>query len=150
MDPINKRWYRSRLALVIFHVLAWLLLFSLPLFSHRESEQGLNWKAVLNMRSFAFDSSCVTFFYLNSLLLIPRFLNRKKIGIYVILLIGLFVVFLNLLNLVPMEGHKREFQQFFFFALFSYLFFWAMSTVYGFVADKSEPNNYSRRRKMKT
>ena len=44
--------------------------------------------------------------------------------------------FLNLLNLVPMEGHKREFQQLFFFSLFSYLFFWAMSTVYWFVADK--------------
>jgi len=136
MDPINKRWYRSSLALVIFHVLAWLLLFSLPLFTHRESEQGLNWKAVLNMRSFVFDLNCVAFFYLNSLLLIPRFLNRKKIGIYVILVIGLFIVFLNLLNLVPMEGRRREFQQLFFFALFSYLFFWAMSTVYWFVADK--------------
>src|SRR4249920_2551853 len=102
MDPINKRWYRSRLALVIFHVLAWLLFFSLPLFSHRESEQGLNWKAVLNIRSLVFNSSCVAFFYLNSLLLIPRFLNRKKIGIYIIVLIGIFVVFLNLLNLVPM------------------------------------------------
>ncbi len=136
MDPINKRWYRSRLALVIFHVLAWLLFFSLPLFSHRESEQGLNWKAVLNIRSLVFNSSCVAFFYLNSLLLIPRFLNRKKIGIYIIILTGIFVVFLNLLNLVPMEGRKREFQQLFFFALFSYLFFWAMSTVYWFVADK--------------
>ena len=137
MDPKNKRWYQSKWAVSTFHVFAWLLLFSLPLFTHRESEQGLNWKAVLNMRSFVFDSNCVAFFYLNSLLLIPRFLNRKKIGIYVILLIGLFVIFLNLLNLVPMEGpHKREFQQFFFFALFSYLFFWAMSTVYWFVADK--------------
>jgi len=136
MDDINKRWYRSKLAVVIFHVLAWLSLFSLPLLSHRESEQGLNWKAVLNMRSLVFNSSSVAFFYLNSLLLIPRFLNRKKIGIYVILLLGLFVGYLNLLNLVPMEGHKREYQQFFFFALFAYLFFWAMSTVYWFVADK--------------
>jgi two-component system LytT family sensor kinase len=136
MDDINKRWYRSKLAVVIFHVLAWMSLFSLPLLSHRESEQGLNWKAVLSMRSLIFNSSSVAFFYLNSLLLIPRFLNRKKIGIYVILLMGLFVGYLNLLNLVPMEGHKREYQQFFFFALFAYLFFWAMSTVYWFVADK--------------
>src|SRR5450631_4725416 len=136
MDDINKRWYRSKLAVVIFHVLAWMSLFSLPLLSHRESEQGLNWKAVLSMRSLIFNSSSVAFFYLNSLLLIPRFLNRKKIGIYVILLLGLFVGYLNLLNLVPMEGHKREYQQFFFFALFAYLFFWAMSTVYWFVVDK--------------
>ena len=119
MDPINKRWYRSKLALVIFHILAWLLLFSLPLFTHREPDQGLNWRAVFNVRSFVFDSSCVAFFYLNSLFLIPRFLNRKKIGIYVILLIGLFVVFLNLLNLVPMEGRKREFQREFSFLHFS-------------------------------
>jgi LytS/YehU family sensor histidine kinase len=136
MNSINRRWYRSKSAIVIFNVLAWLLLFSLPLFTHRESEQGLNWRAVFNMRSFVFDSNCVAFFYLNSLFLIPKFLNRKKIGIYIILLMALFVVFLNLLNLVPMEGHKREFQQLFFFALFSFLFFWAMSTVYWFVADK--------------
>jgi LytS/YehU family sensor histidine kinase len=136
MNTINRRWYRSKSAIVIFNVLAWLLLFSLPLFFHRESEQGLNWKAVFSMRSFVFDANCIAFFYLNSLFLIPKFLNRKKISIYIISLIGLFVAFLNLLNLVPMEGHKREFQQFFFFALFSYLFFWAMSTVYWFVADK--------------
>jgi two-component system, LytTR family, sensor kinase len=137
MDSINKRWYRSRWASVTFHVLAWLLLFSLPLFSHREPDQtGLNWKAVLNTRSLVFDISCITFFYLNAFVLIPSFLNRKKMGIYIALLCGLFVVYLNLLNISPMQGHKREFLQLFFFTLFSYLFFWAMSTVYWFVADK--------------
>lgn len=137
MDPISKRWYRSKLAVVTFHVLAWLLLFSLPLFFHREQDQtGLNWKAVLNTRALIFDTSCITFFYLNSLILIPRFLNRKKIGIYIILLIGLFVIFLNVLTIVPMQGHKRDFQRDLFFAIFTYLFYWAMSTVYWFVADK--------------
>ncbi len=137
MDPINKRWYRSKLAVVIFHVLAWLLLFSLPLLFHREPDQArLNWKGVLNARSFIFDACCISFFYLNSLVLIPRFLNRKKIGIYFILFIGLFVLFLYLLNIMPMEGRKRGFQREYFFAIFPYLFIWAMSTVYWFVTDK--------------
>jgi two-component system LytT family sensor kinase len=137
MDPINKRWYRSKLAVVIFHVLAWLLLFSLPLLFHREPDQArLNWKGVLNARSFIFDACCISFFYLNSMVLIPRFLNQKKIGVYFILFISLFVLFLYLLNIMPMEGHKRGFQREYFFAIFPYLFIWAMSTVYWFVTDK--------------
>jgi two-component system LytT family sensor kinase len=138
MDPINKRWYQSKIAVIIFHVLAWLLLFSLPLLFHREPDQGrLNWKAVLNPRAFIFDACCIAFFYLNSLVLIPRLLNRKKIGIYISLIVLLFIIFLNLLNIIPMEpGHNRGFQRDSLWAIFPYLFIWAMSTVYWFVTDK--------------
>jgi len=138
MDPINKRWYRSKIAVVTFHVLAWLLLFSLPVLFHREPDQvGLNWKAVLNPRSFIFDACCIAFFYLNVLVLIPRWLNRKKIGIYISLIVLLFIIFLNLLSIIPMHpGPRRGFQRDSLFAIFPYLFIWSMSTVYWFVTDK--------------
>jgi two-component system LytT family sensor kinase len=135
---MSTRWYRSKFAVVFFHVLAWLVLFSLPLLFRREPDQThINWKAALNARSLIFDGCCILFFYLNALLLIPRLLNRKKIGIYITLIILLFAVFMSVINIIPMEGHKPGFHREYFFALFPYLFIWAMSTVYWFVTDKT-------------
>jgi two-component system, LytTR family, sensor kinase len=134
---MNKRWYRTKVVIVFFHILAWLVLFSLPILFHREPDQTrLNWKAILNIRSFVFDTCCILFFYFNSLLLIPRLLNRKKISIYILLIIFLFAVFLSVVNFFPKEGQKSGFQREYFFLIFPYLFIWAMSTVYWFVTDK--------------
>jgi len=134
---MSTRWYRTKFAIIAFHVFAWLLLFCLPLLFHREPDQShLNWNAILNPRSFIFDACSISFFYLNSLVLIPRFLNRKKIGVYITLIIALFFVFLYLLNILPVVGHKKGFQREYFFAILPFLFFWAMSTVYWFVRDK--------------
>src|SRR5450432_2204488 len=134
---MSTRWYRTKFAIIAFHVFAWLLLFCLPLLFHREPDQShLNWNAILNPRSFIFDACSISFFYLNSLVLIPRFLNRKKIGVYITLIIALFFVFLYLLNILPVVGHKKGFQREYFFAILPFLFFWSMSTVYWFVRDK--------------
>ena len=134
---MSTRWYRTKFAIVAFHVFAWLLLFCLPLLFHREPDQSrLNWNAILNPRSFIFDACSISFFYFNSQVLIQRFLNRKKIGVYITLIIALFFVFLYLLNILPVVGHKKGFQREYFFAILPFLFFWAMSTVYWFVRDK--------------
>ena len=134
---MSTRWYRSKFAVVFFHVLAWLVLFSLPLLLRREPDQThINWKAAISSRALIFDICCILFFYFNTLLLIPRLLNRKKIGIYITLIILLFFVFKYLLNMVPMEGHARDVRREYFFSIFPYLFTWAMSTVYWFVTDK--------------
>ena len=134
---MSTRWYRSKFAVIVFHILAWLLLFSLPLLLRREPDQThINWKAAISARSLIFDTCCILFFYLNTLVLIPMFLNRKKIGVYISLVIILFFGFKYLLNIIPMEGHPRDFRREYFFSIFPYLFTWAMSTVYWFVTDK--------------
>ncbi len=144
-DSMNTRWYRSKIALVFFHILAWLLLFSLPLLFRREPDQtSINWKAVLNARSFVFDTCCILFFYHNLLFLIPRFLNRKKIGVYISLIIALFIVFMYVVNIIPMEGHKRGFGREYFFTIFPYIFIWAISTTYWFVTDKIRTEQYMK------
>jgi two-component system, LytTR family, sensor kinase len=134
---MSKRWYRTKTAIIFFHILAWLLLFSLPLLFRREPDQThINWDAVFNIRSLIFDTCSISFFYFNALVLLPRLSNRKKIGIYISAIIILCIVFMYLVNIVPMQGHKRSYQRDFIFTLFPYLFFWAMSTVYWFVSDK--------------
>jgi hypothetical protein len=125
--PISKRWYRSRIVIIFFHILAWLALFLLPVLFHRDPDQSsINWKVVFNIRSFVFDGCCILFFYLNSLLLIPKFLNREKIGIYITAIVLLFGVVLTILNfygkvqmrikdehgsLQKVEIHKEGFQR---------------------------------------
>jgi two-component system LytT family sensor kinase len=142
---MSTRWYRSKLAIIFFHVLAWLALFSLPLLFRREPDQShINWKAVLNARSIIFDSCCILFFYFNCLFLIPRFFNRKNIGYYITLIVLLYVGFMYLINIIPMEGHKAGFRREYFFSIFPYLFIWAMSTTYWFVTDKIRIEQYMK------
>jgi hypothetical protein len=129
---------------------------------HRDPDQSsLNWKAVLNVRSLVFDACCILFFYLNSLVLIPRFLNRKKLGIYIFTIVFLFGIVLTMLNFYgkvrvrvkddhgsteQVEVHKKGFQREYFFVIFPYLFIWAMSTVYWFVTDKIRTEQYMKER----
>jgi hypothetical protein len=160
---MSKRWYRSKVVVVFFHILAWLVLFSLPLLFHREPDQSrLNWKTILNLRSLVFDTCCILFFYLNLFFLIPRFLNRKKIGLYVFTIVFLFGVVLTGLssfakiemkvknnaheNAQPVEIHTKGFQREYLFMVFPYLFIWAMSTVYWFVTDKIKTDQLLKER----
>ena len=134
---MSTRWYRSKVAIVFFHVLAWVILFTLPTLFHREpDQQHVNFKSMFSVRFLIFDAFWILFFYFNLLVLIPKFLNRKKLGIYIFLLILLFAVFIVVINIFPKEGERPGLHREYFFAIFPYLFIWAMSTVYWFVTDK--------------
>ena len=134
---MNKKWYRSKGAVICFHILAWLLLFSLPALFHRENDQPrVNWKGMFTLRALIFDACFVSIFYLNALLLIPRLLNRKRISAYIFSVIGLFILVLLILPLIPSEHGQRGFHRETFFLIFPYLFIWAMSTAYRFVSDQ--------------
>jgi two-component system, LytTR family, sensor kinase len=144
---MSTRWYRSKIAIVFFHILAWLVLFSLPLLFHREPDQSrLNWKSIFNIRSLLFDACCIVFFYLNLLVIIPRFLNRKKIGLYISIIILLFLVFMVGINIFPKEGQMRGFHREYFFSIFPFSFIWAMSTVYWFITDKIKTEQLMKER----
>ena len=134
---MSTRWYRSKVVVVFFHILAWLVLFSLPTLFHREpDQQHVNWKACSESGSWFLMPAVFCFFILIPWCLIPRFLNRKKIGIYILFIILLFAVFITAINIFPKAGESPGFHREYFFAIFPYLFIWAMSTVYWFVTDK--------------
>jgi two-component system, LytTR family, sensor kinase len=134
---MSTRWYRSKIVIVFFHILAWVILFTLPTLFHREpDQQHLNFKGMFSVRFLIFDACWILFFYFNLLVLIPRFLNRKRIGIYITLIILLLAVFITGINIFPKAGEKPGFHREYFFTIFPYLFIWAMSTVYWFITDK--------------
>jgi len=134
---MSTRWYRSKVAIVFFHVLAWVVLFTLPTLFHREpDQQQVNFRGMFRTRFLIFDACWIIFFYFNLLVLIPKFLNRKKISIYIFLIILLMAAFIAVVYFFPREGDKPGLHREYFFVIFPYLFIWAMSTVYWFVTDK--------------
>jgi hypothetical protein len=132
----NKKWYKSRAALIFFHVLAWVLLFSLPALFERSDQPHVRLKGMFTAKALLFDACFISLFYLNEHLLIPRLLNRKKISAYILCVAGLFVLILMILQLVPWENGPRGFHRESLFLIFPFLFIWAMSTVYRFVSDQ--------------
>ncbi len=144
---MTQRWYQSKFAIILFHIMAWMLLFSLPLMFRRDPDQTrFNWNVVFTLRSLIFYSSSILFFYFNVAFMIPRYLNRKKLGIYILLLVILFVVFMILTNLIQHEAKSPGFHREYFFSIFPYLFLWAMSTVYWFVRDKIKTEQFVKER----
>lgn len=134
---MSTRWYRTKTAIIFFHIFVWVVLFTLPVLFHRDPDQtSPNWKALFNIRSLVFDACCISIFYLNLLFLIPRFFSRKRFGVYISLLVLLFILFMAVLSSLPNDGHRHGFQRESFFLIFPYLLIWAMSTVYWFVTDK--------------
>jgi hypothetical protein len=134
---MSRRWYRSKIAIFFFHALAWVVLFTLPALFHREpDQQQVNFKGMFRTRFLIFDTAWILFFYFNLLVLIPKFLNRKKISIYIFLILLLMAAFIAVVNFFPKEGEGTGLHRESFFVIFPYLFIWAMSTVYWFVTDK--------------
>ncbi|HET7002169.1 MAG TPA: histidine kinase [Puia sp.] len=134
---MSTRWYRSKVAIVFFHVLAWVVLFTLPTLFHREpDQQQVNFRAMFRTRFLIFDACWIIFFYFNLLVLIPKFLNRKKISIYIFLIVFLMAAFITAIYIFPREGERPGFHRDYLFVIFPFLFIWAMSTVYWFVTDK--------------
>lgn len=134
---MSKRWYSSKTAIVFFHILAWVILFTLPTLFHREpDQQQVNFMTMFRVRFLIFDACWILFFYFNLLVLIPKFLNRKNIGVYISLIIILMAAFITAINIFPKDNEKPGFHREYLFVIFPFLFIWAMSTVYWFVTDK--------------
>jgi len=136
MPAISRPWYRTRFITILLHSFIWMIFFSLPVLFHRDTDQnGPNWKALFNSRSAIFNTWNILFFYLNALVLVPRMLNRRRIGYYILVLAGLYFMFIIFMSLAPPDAH-RGFRKDYIFLIFPFLFIWALSTVYWFVNDR--------------
>ena len=101
---------------------------------------------MFRIRFLVFDVCWILLFYFNLLVLIPRFLNRKKIGIYIFLIIFLLAALITAINIFPREGERPGLHREYFFVIFPYFFIWAISTVYWFVTDKIRTEHLMKER----
>ncbi len=138
---MRAQWYNSKLAVISFHVLAWFLLFLLPLLAPSKdgAMHSTNWRnALFNKGHIGFVISSVAFFYLNAHFLSPRYWNHQKRWQYVALLAVTFFVFLCVLTVLFTDDRHSaiHFHGESLLLVFPFLFIWAISTAYRFASDK--------------
>lgn len=141
---MKTAWYNRKWGIIILHTAAWVLLFSLPalLTSSHNSEQPHDPKENDLMKTifvWAMNGTWVLFFYINALVLIPRFVYKNKYGLFVtiqsLILIELLTQSALLFGAMSDKEHF-VLGRHILFNFFIYLFFLSCSTAYQVVKDK--------------
>jgi len=143
-------WYSKKWVTVLLHMAAWLLLFSLPFFlrpsmNNRQPEEQHSTLSFI--RYILNDLIYIGFFYLNAIVLIPRFIYRRRYREYAGLLAIAFpslllitwLVFFKLFDMprFNLSGHIL-------FNFFFFLFFLAGSTAYRMIRDRTRADRVAR------
>ncbi|MFT3910773.1 MAG: histidine kinase [Ferruginibacter sp.] len=153
---MKKIWYQKKWIAVLIHVLAWVLLFSLPylLKPSYNPDQPKHAEPVSTLASFfvarATDLLLISFFYFNAIILMPRFLFKRKIIFYIISLIFCFAIFsfiswLLTINFVYTDPYFT-FRKHLFFCTFVFIFILACSIAYKTIRDKIISDNLAKER----
>lgn len=135
------------------HVIAWVLLFSLPYLlrpqNPNEPAHPQNPNDTINtIIWWAGDLLLIGFFYLNAILIIPGLFYKKKYSIYTVAIIGCFATYLILTWLMRISfvvtDKDFEFQKHLFFSTYVFLFILACSIAYKTIRDKTIADNLAK------
>ena len=140
-------WYKKKWVIVLLHLSVWTLLFLFPVLlqksvqNSRAAHSGnVDKSSYLYLTVFT-DFIWVVLFYFNAFILIPKFIYRKKVLIYVLVQL-LIVSALFLLHWLFFTFIARSLpfspSGFFLFNIFPYLFILACSTAYRMIQDRME------------
>jgi len=142
---MKRSWYSKKWVIILIHVAAWALLFSLPhLLSSSGNEKqapprdsnnsnaGIYFQVVMSL-------IWVSFFYFNAYFLVPKFIYQKKYWRFALLqlfsvafLVTVATLFFKLF-ISPQHFNPRGLV---FINFFIYLFFLALSTAYQLINEK--------------
>jgi sensor histidine kinase YesM len=146
-------WYQKKWVVVLLHAAVWVILFSLPFLLRRSyndrpdtSKEELG--ALQAILAYVVSNAVwICFFYLNAILLIPRFLNKNKYWQYILSLLVVFAFILLMEGLFYVYFRKPahfEIRPHILFNLFVFLFFLASSIAYRFISDKSKADRIAK------
>jgi len=136
---VSKRWFT-----LLLHIAFWVLLFSLPSLLRPEHETGSNSRPRPDSTHFFYQYlvncfSWICLFYVNSYILIPKLIYKKKYLEYTLSLIPVFIV-LFLLNWLSFKlllpQHTFRIGGFVFFYIFPCLFILTCSMTYIMFRDR--------------
>ncbi len=143
---MKKGWYSKKWITILIHATAWVLLFSLPYLLRPSYNPNDAKAAELQNSNFLFlvnrisDALCITFFYLNAEILIPRIFYRKKYAMYALTVLAYFAFFVTLLYFLRVNftkvSHGFSFNLHLLFSTFIFIFILACSTAYKTIRDK--------------
>lgn len=149
---MKTAWYSKKWVIVLLHIAAWTLLFSLPYLLRspenekpqeaghsKESGAGLYFSWLMNF-------TWMAIFYFNAFVLIPYFIYKKKywqfavahLGVFLLLLGEIYLLFLLFFSKVHYNSRTI------FFNLLIYVFIFALSTAYQLIKDKVESDKLAQ------
>ena len=151
---MKTSWYNNKWVIVILHIAAWLLLFSLPVLlssSHNNnaphfSETKETWSTILE---WAMNLSWVAFFYLNAFVLIPRFIYTNRYQDFISLqgLVYIFLTWESYFFFKVLSGRPHfEVDRHVLFNFFIFLFFLSFSTAFTMIRDKIKTDQINAKR----
>lgn len=151
---MKKSWQAKKWIIVLLHIIAWALLFSLPylLRPTYNPNQPLQKEPINPGVKFIIDRIynllLIGFFYLNAVVLIPIFLYKKKYTLYIVTLLLYFAFFVTasyilLINFTEVD-HFFSFRKHLFFSTFIFIFILACSIAYKTIRDKTIADNLAK------
>ena len=143
---MNKPWYAKKWITVLLHVVAWVLLFSLPYLLRPQSNPNQPVHPEPDPPAISFivlrasDMMLIGFFYLNALLLIPRLLYSKKYLFYTLSVLGSVATYVLVYWLIRITfthpDRPFEFRKHVFFCTVIFIFILACSIAFKTIRDK--------------
>ncbi|MBK5272272.1 MAG: histidine kinase [Bacteroidia bacterium] len=155
---MSSRWYSNKWITLALHIAAWILLFSLPyilrpsLSGSRPLSQEVQPK-LMYLRYAINNLIYVGFFYLNSGLLIPLFIYKRKNTQYTFIIVFgfaaiLFITWLILFYLLGQKGFNIS--SYILFNFFFFLFMLTGSTAYRMIKDRTRADRIAREKENET
>ena len=148
---MKTAWHTKKWVIVLLHIAAWTLLFSLPyLLRSPEDEKpqthGNNDSAGGTIFSWIMNFSWIAVFYFNAYLLIPRFIYKKKYWQFTAAHAATFIFILLEVHLfLLLFFHKMHYNsRTVFFNLLIYVFIFALSTAYQLIKDKVQSDKLAQ------
>jgi LytS/YehU family sensor histidine kinase len=151
---MKASWYTKKWVVVMLHAAAWILLFSLPFLLRRQDgndkPNGSKEEVTLLFAAINYILSnliWIGFFYLNTYLIVPRFIYKNKYWQYVVSIAVCFVIILLLQASVFLYFRNPphfSISNHILFNLFIFLFFLASSIAFRLISDKSKADRIAK------
>ena len=142
---MKRMWYNNKWVVLLLHSAAWILLFTLPAllrppFNPNETAHPRLVNETANFIIWRInDAVLISFFYFNSLLLVPQLLYRKKYALFFSAVLGClaFYVFQGWILRINFTPEKfLIFRRHLFFSIFIFMFILACSIAYRTIRDR--------------
>ncbi|HTH29935.1 MAG TPA: histidine kinase [Lacibacter sp.] len=151
---MNSQWYSKKWVTVSLHILFWTVFFVMPyllqpVFDHEHRPEVVRNALGFYLLHFLNNLLRMLLFYANAYILIPRLVYRKQYSLYIISLIGAFLlIFLGdkLFFTSLITGMNYKFWNFFVFNILPFLFIVASSAAYRMIRDRIKENQINKER----
>ncbi|SEW54118.1 sensor histidine kinase [Chitinophaga arvensicola] len=140
---MRQESHQGKLVMVVRHIIAWAVFFSLPYLLHPTQEYNAHDRAsekqYWDLYLYFIDFTMVVFFYLNAWVFIPKLVYKKKIVEYVIYIVGIFLLMFSSrygFEKIILKHQEIDIKPVILFTFFIFFFVLSASTAFQMIVDK--------------